>query len=179
MNDLLSLYVFPFVLLATMTAFMGMIKNLSKYAIVGVVFIVILSVLLLLLRDPLAPPDSANYLWMYEDQSSFHNIFTAYHGNVFFSFTQYLGNALGLEAEEFFIYQTIGFYILTFLGFRLIFKSNKMLLTALSLFVLTSTFILLYTNVIRQGLALALLIFATGLFLNKFKFSGFIVLVLA
>lgn len=179
MNDILSLYVFPFVFLATITAFMGMVKGLRKYSIIGVVSIFIATILLLVLRDPLAPADSVNYLWMYNEQSSFNNVFTAYHGNVFFSFTQYIGNLLNLEAKTFFIYQTIGFYILTFLALKLIFESNKMLLTALSLFVLTSTFVLLFTNVIRQGLALALILFATGLFLRKYRVSGYIVLSLA
>lgn len=179
MTDLLAVYVYPFVLASAMVAFLGLTKGLSRYSIVGVVFILISSVLLLLLRDPLAPADSANYLWMFNAQTNFNNIFNTYHGNVFFSFTQYLGNLVGLSAETFFITQTLFFYFLSFIGLRLIFQSNKMFLMCLSFFVLTSTFILLFTNVIRQGLALSLILLATGLFIRNYRFSAYFALLLA
>ncbi|MBR7889327.1 EpsG family protein [Marinomonas sp. A79] len=179
MTDLLAIYVYPFVLVSAMLAFLGLTKGLSRYSIVGVFFIFISSVLLLLLRDPLAPADSRNYLWMYKEQKNFNNIFNAYHGNVFFSFTQYLGNLAGLSFETFFIIQTLFFYLLSFIGLRLIFQSNKMFLMSLSFFVLTSTFVFLFTNVVRQGLALSLILLAAGLFIKNYRFSGYFALFLA
>lgn len=179
MTDLLTLYVYPFVITSAMLAFLGFTKDLSRYSIVGVFFILVSSILLLVLRDPLAPVDAGNYLRMYHSQTSLDNIFNAYHGNVFFSFTQYVGNLVGLSAEQFFITQTLFFYLLSFVGLRLIFQSNKMFLMSLSFFVLTSTFILLFTNVIRQGLALSLILLATGLFIRNYRFSAYFALLLA
>lgn len=179
MTDVLAVYVYPFVLFSVFLAFMGMVKGLKRYSLVGILLMVELTLVLLLLRDPLSPLDSVNYKVMFNDQDSFQDIFEVYHGNYFFSFTQYLGNLSGLTAEQFSIIQTIGFYILTFIGLRLIFSSNKLFLTALSLFVLTSTFVLLYTNVIRQGLALALIILSIGFFIKNYRFSGYLLLFLA
>ena len=179
MTEILSIYVYPFVFASSFLAFMGMVKGLNRYSVVGVFFIVVLTLLLLMLRDPMSPSDAGNYAWMFNAQDSFHAVFGAYHGNFFFSFTQYLGNSLGLKAEYFFILQSIGFYVLTFIGLRLIFDSNKLFLTALSFFVLTSTFVLLYTNVIRQGLALALIILSIGFFIKNYRLSGYALLILA
>jgi hypothetical protein len=60
-------------------------------------------------------------------------------------------------------------------GLRLIFNQARYYILALVLFSISSTFILLYTNVIRQGLALSLLVLAIGLIVyNKKKISYFI-----
>lgn len=179
MSELLSIYVYPFALFVSMLAFTGLVKNINKYSIVGVIFVVIATVFLLMLRDPHAPADSGNYLLMYNEQLRFSDIFLAYHGNIFFSFTQYLGNLAGFSAERFFIIQTISYFLLTFFGLRLIFTSNKMLLMSLCFFVLTSSFILLYTNVIRQGLALSLIILSIGLLVRGFRIFGYFALLLA
>lgn len=179
MTNILAIYVYYFVFTSAIIAFSGLINGLNKYSIVGIIFMLLSSVFLLILRDPLAPADAINYLYMYDQQQSFYNIFNAYHGNIFFSFTQYVGNIIGLSAEKFFIIQTLFFYFLTFVGLRLIFQSNKMFLMSLSFFVLTSTFTLLFTNVIRQGLALSLILLATGLFIRNNRFSAYFALLLS
>ena len=179
MANLLSVYVYPFVVVSALLGFMGLAKGLSKFSLVGAAFMVSSTSVLLALRDPLAPADSSNYLWMYNEQNNFLDIFTTYHGNFFFSFTQYIGNTLNLSVEQFFILQTLSFYFLTLIGLRLIFKSNKMFLMSLSLFVLTSTFVLLYTNVVRQGLALSLILLSVGLFVREFRLAAYLLLILA
>lgn len=179
MTDILAIYVYYFVLISSIIAFSGLINGLNKNSTLGIIIMLLSIIFLLILRDPLAPDDAENYISMYNQQSSFYNVFNTYHGNVFFSFTQYIGNIIGLSAEKFIITQTLFFCLLTFVGLRLIFQSNKMLLMSLSFFVLTSTFILLFTNVIRQGLALSLILLATGLFIRNYRFSAYFTLLLA
>ena len=179
MTNFLTIYVYLFVFGSAVGAFLGFIKHVNRYVSVGVFLAITSSILLLVLRDPLAPSDAGNYSRMYGVQTSFENIFHAYHGNVFFSFLQFIGNILGLSAKQFSIVQSIFFYAVSLLGLRLIFESNRMFLMSISFFSLTSTFILLFTNVVRQGLALSLIILAIGLFVKNNRFLGYFFSVLA
>lgn len=179
MSSILSWYIYPFVLIVSVVAFSGFFKEFRKYSFIGISSVFILTIFLLVLRDPLAPADSVNYIWMYNQQNELRKVLSAYHGNYFFSFTQYIGNVFGLSVEAFLIFQTILFFLVTLIGLRLIFDSNRMLLMAFSFFVLTSTFILLYTNVVRQGLALSLVILSIGLFIRSYRFLGYLSLILA
>ena len=179
MVEFLRVYIFFFVILASGLAFGGFTKEGGKFSILWISVVFFLSVVVLISRNPIAPSDSNNYLMMYAEQVDFESIFTAYHGNLFFSFTQYIGNVFGFSGEEFLIIQTLFIYTISFLGFRFIFLSNKMLLMAFSFFVLTSTFVLLFTNVIRQGLALSLFLLAIGLLFRKNVFLSYFTLLLA
>jgi len=165
--------------MVAMIGFSGKFKILSQYAKVGILINILLTLVLLTFRNPLAPNDSRNYLWMYAEQKDFSSVFNAYHGNIFFSFTQYAGNLLGIPPSEFLIIQSIFFFTVTFFGLRMIFKSNRMLLMSLSLFVLTSTFVLLFTNVIRQGLASSFIILSLGLLIKKHHVFGYLALIIS
>lgn len=177
----LNIYLYIFTPLLMFFAFMPNYKGIKKTVPSSIItiFIFVFIILLLMLRDINAPSDMVNYSWMYEQASIFEKAVTQYHGNVFFSFLMYLGNELSLDKEVYFYLLSILFLISYSVGLKLIFKDNKHYLLALSFFAISSTFILLFTNVIRQGLALSLLVLAIGLILNKKKVLSGIVLILA
>jgi len=179
--QLLSIYLYIFVPLLMFFAFMPSYKGIKAILPSSVITFLIFTfiVLLLLLRDINAPADMKNYNWMYEQASSFDDALTIYHGNVFFSYLMYLGNSLYLSNSFYFYLLSILYLLSYFIGLKLIFKNPKSYILALSFFAMSSTFVLLFTNVIRQGLALSLLILAIGLILNRKKISASIVLVLA
>ena len=179
MAELLSIYIYPYVFIVVLLGFVGFFKGGEKFSLPSVFLLHFLTVLLLLFRNPFAPDDAANYLQMYELQGSFNDVFTAYHGSYFFSFTQYVGNIFSLEGRSFLIAQSIFFYFISSAGLRMLFKSNRMYLMCLAFFSLTSTFLLLYTNVVRQGLALSLIIFSLGCFTRNFRNVGYACLFLS
>lgn len=179
MSDILYFYVYPFVLLMCLLGFSTFIKGAAQLYLPIALLIVISTIIVLLLRDPFAPSDSVNYSWMYEEQKAFWDVFNAYHGDYFFSFTQYLGNLLNLPVSDFLILHSITFYLITVVGFKLILKDTRMFIICLALFSLTSTFVLLYTNVMRQGLAMSLLVLSVGLFVRNRFYLGFLFSLLA
>lgn len=174
MSEVLELYIYPFVFFMTVIGFSVLIKNSSRFYFPILALSILLTLIVLLLRDPFSPYDSINYAWMYEEQKSIHNIFNAYHGDYFFSFTQYIGNFFGIEVSNFLIIQSIVFYIFSVIGFKLLLKDFRCFLLCICFFSLTSTFVLLYTNVMRQGLALALLLLSFGFFYRRFFLLGII-----
>lgn len=168
MSEMLELYIYPFVFFMTVIGFSVLIRDSSRFYFPILVLSISLTLILLLLRNPFSPYDSINYAWMYEEQKSIYNIFNAYHGDYFFSFTQYVGNFFGIEVSNFLIIQSIVFYIISVVGFKLLLKDFRCFLLCICIFSLTSTFVLLYTNVMRQGLALALLLLSFGFFYRRF-----------
>lgn len=163
MADFLSIYVYPFVLLMCILGFSVFVTGAFQYYFPITCVVISITIILLLFRDPFAPADSVNYIWMYEEQKSLSNIVNVYHGDYFFSFTQYIGNLFKIPVHDFLILHSIMFYLITVLGLRLISKDKRTFIVCLVLFSLTSTFILLYTNVMRQGLALSLMVLSIGL----------------
>ena len=148
------------------------------------VFIIILAALIIIssilsFRDISAPNDFPQYEMMYKSCKYFYNIFSAYHGNIFFSFLLYLGNILNLSSQSFFLLLSILYLTIYYHGLQLIFKKKKYVLMAIVFFSLSSTFVLLFTNVIRQGLSLSLIILAIGLYLKKHKFISYFIMLLA
>jgi hypothetical protein len=104
---------------------------------------------------------------------------SAYHGDIFFSLFMYIFNKLGIESDIFFLIQPILYAFITIIAFRGIDKRHW--LAMYSLFILTSTFLLLYNNVLRQGLALSFLFLSLACMINKemgkfYLFSLFAVL---
>ncbi|EIJ34220.1 EpsG family protein [Thiothrix nivea] len=177
--NLTTLHLYLFVSFVALIGFSTKVKKLHKYYKIGIYFILLLGSTLLLARDPLAPNDAYNYIIMYNNSDSFRQIFNAYHGNYFFSFTQFIGNYFNVEAERFLLIQSFLLFLLTLISFRLIFRESHEYLLGISLFLLTSTFILLYTNVIRQGLALSLLFLALGFFLRKSYINSYLAMALS
>lgn len=159
---------------------LGLDKRIGGISFLFSLLIYIMVVILLLLRDPHAPFDSYNYEVMYDSLTDINSVFEVYHKNYTFSFLQYLFKSSGCDFELFAILFSILLYTITMIAIYLIFRDEYTLFTlSAALFVLTSTFILLYTNVIRQGLALSLCLMIVGLIIRKRYFFAVIFSVLA
>ncbi len=168
-------YAIFYCFIVTVISLMSKVKLTKRLDILLSIFIFLLACVLLTIRDPLNPNDSFNYSIMYSEINNFESIFNAYHGNYLFSFTQYLSKLLNLNYSEYAILLSIFCVFLTWFSFFKIFQFNhaKQLL-AFGFFVTSSTFILLYTNVIRQGLSLAFIFISLSYFLDK-KFLLFFI----
>ncbi|MFD2632138.1 EpsG family protein [Idiomarina piscisalsi] len=153
--------------------------NGKKYSLFFSVLLVFLYVILMLVRDVSAPNDFGNYTIMYEQLTSFGKVWNAYHGNYTFSFLQYLGRATGLSSEQFHALFSLLTALLMYRAFYLLLEDKKYALIAFALFLLSSTFIFLYANVLRQGLALSLMMLAAAYYWRRKGFSFLIVSVLA
>ena len=177
----LAFYIYLFVPLVTLLSFLPIYKiNNNKFPNIISIFIVFgLILIILITRDVLAPTDIGNYKYMYSKSDTFAQVFEIYHKNYFFSFLMYIGNIFNMPCELFFRLLSILYLYIFYIGLKLIFKEPKYYILALVLFSLSSTFVLLFTNVIRQGLALSLLILAIGLILNKKKLLSYIIIILA
>jgi len=177
----LSIYIYIFVPIVSLFAFLGVYKinNKKSFEILTLIFVLLSISIILTTRDVNAPNDMANYSWMYDKAKDYNYIFTAYHGNMFYTFLTYLGNFFGLSKEIFFkVLSIIYLFIFTY-GLKLIFQNIKYLILSIVFFSLSSTFILLFTNVIRQGLALSLFVLAIGLLSNNKKTFAYIILLLS
>lgn len=177
----LYIYIFIFVPTIVFFAILPSVKiGTRKFpnTITGLIVFSFISIILIA-RDIKAPADMVNYAWMYKNAFNFEYVFNAYHGNVFFSFLMYLGNFFNMSQELFFTLLSILYLYIFYLGLKLIFNQPKCYISAIVLFSLTSTFLLLFTNVIRQGLALSLLILAIGLILKRKKILAYFVMILA
>jgi hypothetical protein len=160
-------------------AFMPNYKGIKKTVPTSIItlFIFVFIFILLILRDINAPSDMVNYSWMFIQASDFQSAMSQYHGNIFFSFLMYIGNFISLDKETYFYILSLLFLVIYAVGLKLIFKNSKHYLLALSFFAISSTFVLLFTNVIRQGLALSLLVLAIGLLLSNKKLLATLILV--
>lgn len=127
----------------------------------------LVSAMFMLLRDPTAPNDYLNYKAMYESIFVLKDVFEAYHGNYFFSFVQYLGRGLGIPHEVFSLVLSAVCVLLAATAIYLIFDNKKYAVICFVMFSVTSTYILLFTNVIRQGLALSLFMLGVAFFVRK------------
>lgn len=171
----LLFYVPVIVLLAFLPSYKGM-KSLSPLSGLMIMFFVSL---MLILRDPSAPADSVNYSVMYASVVDFSSVFDAYHRNYTYSFLQYLGKTFGLSFDAFSISLSVFSFFLSAYGLKLIFNQSRQFVLSLALFVLTSTFILLFTNVVRQGLALSFMLVLIGCLIHKRYISSVLIAVLA
>jgi len=116
---------------------------------------------------------------MYSAVDDFKSIFSVYHGSYFFTFIQYLGRLTGLDESVFFYLLPLCYLLIVFISFKLIISDSRQFVIALILFVGTSTFILLFTNVIRQGLALVLIYLAIAAHIKGRRFVELISIFLA
>jgi len=143
-----------------------------------IIFILfVLATVLFLSRDINASSDISHYYRMYEKALTFEDIFLSYHGNVFFTFILYIGNLFELDKELFFLTLPIFYLLIYYVGIKQITKNIKLQILMLSFFMLSSTYILLFTNVIRQGLAMSLFILAIGLYINNKKILVYFMMV--
>ncbi|MEO3879137.1 EpsG family protein [Rheinheimera fenheensis] len=172
-------YLLVFVPLTVFLAFLPSYKGLRPLAPVCSGFIICLVFGVLILRDPNAPADSINYSVMFDSLNGFKSVFDVYHKNYTYSFIQYVFKSMGLSFESFSILFSILCFSLSAVGLRLIFSDSRQFTSALAFFVLTSTFVLLYTNVVRQGLALGFTLILIGCLLRRCYILSFFIAVLA
>lgn len=143
----------------------------KRYTVFFSLLFVVLFILLMLVRDVSAPNDFGNYTIMYEQINSFSDVWVAYHKNYTFSFLQYLGSVIGLSSEQFHTIFSLIISLLVYRAFHLLFEDKKYALIAFALFLLSSTFIFLYANVLRQGLALSLMMLSSAYYWKRKRFS--------
>jgi hypothetical protein len=163
---MLSPYIHFFALSVALLLLLSLSKEFRTYKGILIALVSFIAVFVLLLRDWKAPPDIGGYISMYENIESLSDVFKSYHGNYFFSYVQWLGKVSGLTPEVFFYTLPVLYLIILLIAFRLIFKDRRKYVLAFSLFILTSTFIFLFTNVLRQGMSLLLMLLAIGLHLR-------------
>lgn len=125
----------------------------------------------MLIRDVDAANDFKNYTVMYDQINSFNSVWSAYHKNYTFSFLQYLGNLIGLSSEQFHATFSLIISLLVYRAFYLIFEDKKYALISFALFILSSTFIFLYANVLRQGLALSIMLLSSAYYWKGKRFT--------
>lgn len=140
-------------------------NKLSPYIAVTQLF---LAITFLLSRDPMAATDADNYRYMYASVTTFSSVFEAYHGNFTFSYFMFIGKNLSLNVTTFLLIYPVICIILSFIGLRLLVSINYLPI-AFGFFAINPGFILLFTNVLRQGLALSFFILGIGCFLKKSK----------
>ena len=176
----LPIYIYFFVPIVILLAFFPNYKNINRYfSNQFIVFMLFFCIYLILFtRDISSMYDMSTYSYLYENSINFSYIFEAYHGNIFFTFLMYLGNFIGLDNNTFFMILPILYLSIFYKGLKLIFSNQKYIILSFALFSISTTFILLFTNVIRQGLALSLLILAIGYILHNKKNKGIFVLFL-
>ena len=105
---------------------------------------------------------------MYHGINHFGDIFTQYHGNVFFAFVMYVGRFFKIETLSFFRLYSILIVLLYAWGCRF-FLPIPYATLALTFFGITSSFIFYSTNIIRQGLACTVFILAMAFWSKKRK----------
>lgn len=174
-----GLFALLFVLLTSALVLTSNDKQGKKYTVFFSLLLVFLFIILMLVRDITAPNDFGNYTIMYEQINSFSDVWEAYHKNYTFSFLQYLGSVVGLSSEQFHATFSLIISLLVYRAFYLFFEDKKYALIAFSLFLLSSTFIFLYANVLRQGLALSLMMLSSAYYWKRKGFSFLVLSVLA
>jgi hypothetical protein len=173
LNGVIGIYIYFFILGVSFCSFLVFTKEFKAYALHLVTLVMMLAMALLVLRDPLAPYDSINYMSMYNGISDFTSIFDAYHKNYTFSFFQYLGRKFWISPETYLIVQSLIFFGILVYGLSKISISHREYLVSVAFFVLTSTFLLLFTNVVRQGLALSLFVLSIGYYVSNRKLFSY------
>ncbi len=167
-------YLIPVFLLA------GFLPFFSKRDkdVMSIMIISFFILFLLLKRELSAPTDFANYLHMYNQTNTLKDALSVYHENYTFSILMYLGRLVQLTPETFFYILPFLYFTFYFFGVKYIFNRLDYTLLTMTLFVLSTTFILLYLNVIRQGLALSLYILSIGVYLKNKKIP-YLILIMA
>ena len=173
----LGLYVY---FLLAFSSFVVISKNItiSKKPLnqtVIVVLNILFALILFLARDIWAPADSVPYKLMYENSHSIQNALLVYHGSLFFSFLFYIGNILGISSNVFFTLFPILLYIFYCIAFYYLFDKNKQYVCVTqALLVCSSTYIFYFMNILRQGLAFVVLLYAI-IFFSKRKWFSFLI----
>lgn len=172
-------YTLLFVPLLSVIAFLPFFRGLKFQTIIATLLSWITVLGLLIFRDVHAPADYLSYISIYDGMSGIDSVLNAYQGDVTFAVFLHIGKLLGLDGETFFIVFSVVNTVILFLGFKYLFPTQKYVIFSFLLFVLTSTFVLMFTNAIRQGLSIALFILAIGLHSRSHKLTSYLIIVSA
>lgn len=123
-------------------------------------------------REPLIAPDSNNYKIMYDGIDSIDSVFTQYHGDYFFSFIQYLGRVVGIDYSIWVGLFSIGSVLIYVYGSYLILGGIKYAAISFALLLSTASFVFMFHNTLRQGLAISLFVLGMGFFFRGDKVKG-------
>jgi hypothetical protein len=176
---ILKFYLPIFLLLSSLIAFMPLYKGMKIPNYLSSIAAFSLISIILIFRDVNAPVDMKSYTHIYSEVKYFNDIFNAYQGDVTFAFLMYLGKILNFTSDTFFKIMSILYLIIIYQSFRYIFSKKKHAILALVLFSLSSTFVLMFTNGLRQGLAIVLLVLFVGLFIKRKRLISYIVMILS
>lgn len=169
-------YILSYVLLISLISFFiqSTVDNNNKSIKLDIFasLIFFLSSIVLIIRDPMEANDSINYKMMYSMSGNFYDAISMYHGNYAFSLTMFIGNYLSLNYETYARCLSILMSFITLISFRNLCDNKKHYVISFSFFVISSSFILMYTNVMRQGLALCLILYSISMIIQgKYLFS--------
>lgn len=158
------------ILLVVLALFVGMASSVSgegRMHFVGGLAVFMIALLLLLLRDFTAASDYNIYAVMYECAETLGRALATDHGDFMFSLTMWLGQVLGLSFDGYLIFFSL--LVLTLVGGGFALMAPRYAPMAFALFLATSTFVFLNVNVLRQGLAMGLMVLALGLWIARYR----------
>jgi hypothetical protein len=168
-----------FVPLLSVTALIPLFKGLKFRVAIATVLLWVLMLAFSIMRDVYAPADIFGYIGIYNNMSGIESVINAYVGDVTFAVFLYIGRLLGLSHEIFFIALSIIYAIILFIGLKYLFQKQKYVIFSFILFALTSSFVLMFLNGLRQGLAISLFILSIGLYSRSNKVRSYLGMVLA
>jgi hypothetical protein len=171
-----SIYIYP--LLVISLGILSFTAQFRKYAYTISLIIIIVSSHLFFHRDPMAATDAQSYQDMYSATNTYQDIWNIYHGNIFFSFIMFIGKSLSLDYIQFMKILPIFYLFLICLGLLFIIP-RRFLPLCLAFFVTSDTFILVSINIIRQGLAMSLLILSVGLYFKNYRLLSYLIMILS
>ena len=168
---MLTIYIPIYLVLLSLIATTPFTEELRKYSFRFVLFVFFLASFLSVLRDPMASNDAENYSNMFSFIKSIGSILEIYHGNYFFSLLMYIAKILQLDYPTFEICLTILCLLIVLVATLIFFDDKRVVLLAFIFLSISSTFILLFTNTIRQGLSLSLLFLTLSLSYRQKKYA--------
>lgn len=140
----------------------SLIRESRHYSVALFFAVATLMAAFLLARDFQAASDATAYVDYYRNAETLSSALSAHHQDYFFALILWLGNQAGLTSSQYLT--ALGLVQVTFTSWGVWLLSPKRYAPAiLPLLGLSSTFFLLYSNVLRQGLALAVAYPALGL----------------
>ena len=160
--------------LSVTVGFFGIFRQHRFYLSINIFILLLFPIILLLLRQSDASPDADPYIFMFEAIKDFDDIFNVYHRDYFFSFVQFLMIKLGIPSDQFLYLFSILVLLIMIGGYRLLTDDRRTFLLSIAFFIMTSSFVFMTTNIIRQGLALSLLMVGLGFFQKNAKRTSYL-----
>lgn len=141
----------------------AILSEKKTFQLASSLFILVAYALLVGSRDSGHFADARNYLVMFQHLDSFERLLTIYHKDYTFAAIMFFINTLGFEFPTFLLALTLIQAALFFFGLYFLFRDKPSTLLVTSfLLVCTSSVAFGMTNILRQGLAEAFLVFALG-----------------